>query len=239
MAKINCADLKEETSPKEKSLLNIEPCLKVEEILKSSKLESLENPGCNFNLWADKNCPLSAKHVFAITGLKLPQAETEQMLHHLEFCNLAGHSVTENDFQVLYHHSSIDFHDKNTLWEHNKRCLVFFVRGFRGMVRSIDVCKENGTSDDIVVNVAKELQERIFRHHEIRTFFDFCAECEHDAVEKCKFWENVSQSLQQIRSTLTGAERASETRKYLKGLEIQCKIPKSLDEFKKGELGGS
>ena len=232
MAKINCVDLKEETSPKEKSLLNVEPCLKVEELLKSYKLESLEKFACNFDSMKDQCCVLSAMISFAITGLKLSRAETEQMLYHLEFCNLAGHSVTENDFQVLYHHSSIDFHDKNTLWEHNKRCLVFFVKGFSGMVRSIDVCKEIGTSDDIVVNVAKELQERIFRHHEIRTYFDFCAECEHNTTDKCRFWEKVSQSLQQILCTLTGDERAIETRKYLRGLDVPCKIPKTIEALK-------
>ena len=234
MTKINRVDVREETSPKEKSLFNVEPCLKVEELLKSYKLESLEKFACNFDRMKDQCCALSAMIGFAITNLKLPQSEIEQMLYHVEFYKLATHTLTENEIQVVMPLSSVDCHFRQALQEHNKKCPVFFVSGYGEMIKPISFYTENKVEDEYIIDFNNWLVYMIERHHEIRTFFDFCAECEHDAVGKCKFWENASQSLQQIRSTSTGAECASETRGYLRGLEIRCKIPKSLDELKRG-----
>ena len=234
MAKVNCVDLKEETSPKEKSPLNVEPCLKVEELIKSYKLESLENRACIFDYMTDQRCLISTKFCFTVMDLELPQSEIEQMLHHVEFYKLATHTLTENEFRVVCPLSSVDYHFREPLRNHNKQCSVFFVSGLGGMVKAISFFSENKLNHEDVIEFANWLVYMIERHHEIRTFFDFCAECEHNTMEKCKFWENVSQSLQQIRSALTEAERAGEIRKYLKGIEIQCKIPKSLEE-----LGGN
>lgn len=234
MAKINCMDVKEETSAKKKSLLSVEPCLRVEELIKSYKLESLENRACIFDYMTAQRCLISTKICFIVMDLELPPSEIEQMLHHVEFYKLATHTLTEDEFRVVYPLSSADYHFREPLRDHNKQCSVFFVKGVGEMVRAISFFSENELDHEEVIEFAKWLVYMIARHHEIRTFFNFCVDCKHDAAEKCKFWEDVSQSLQQIHSTLTDVERANETRKYLKELEIQCKIPKSLEA-----LGGS
>ena len=240
MVEFKIMELKSSEPSKSNNFLNTEPCLNVEELLKSCKLESSESLGCNFDFREDYNCHLSAKHVFAITGLKLPHEETEQMLHHLEFCNLVGHTVTEDDFRVLYHHSSIDFHDKDTLWDHNKRCSVLFVKGFRSTLNIISVCKENGTDNDIVVAFARELLDRIARHHETRRYFNFCEGCEYHRPNKCIFWEDVARSLHPLLALTNEAVCADFIRSYSAGLEILCRIPNSLDALKEqvNQLGG-
>ena len=234
VTKIDCMDEEVKTSSKGKSLLSVEPCLKVEELIKSYKLESLENRACIFEYMTDQRCLISTKICFTIIDLELPQSEIEQMLHHVEFYKLATRTLTENEFQVVFPLTSVDYHFRQPLREHNKQCPVFFVSGYEGMVKSIAFYQENKVEDEYIIDFNDWLVNMIERHHEIRTFFNFCVECEHNAVEKCKFWEDVSQSLQQIRSTLTEEESANETRQYLKGLEIHCKIPKSLDELKQG-----
>jgi len=231
MAKIGCVDLKEETSPKEKSLLNIELCLKVEELIKSYKLESLEDWVCIFDHMTYQRCLISTKICFIVMDLELPQPEIEQMLHHVEFYKLATRTLTENEFRVVYHLSSVDYHFREPLREHNKQCPVFFVKGYEGMVRSISFYQENKVDDEYVIEFNKWLVYMIERHHEIRTYFDFCNGCEHNTVEKCKFWENVSQSLQSTLSLSNEGDCADAIRKYLAGLEIACKIPTSLTDL--------
>ncbi len=232
--KINWVNIREGVSNIEKSLLNVEPCLRVEELIKSYKLESLENRACIFDAMTNQRCLISIKICFTVMDLELPQSEIEQMLYHIEFYKLAPHTLTENEFRVVYPLSSVDYHFREPLREHNKQCPVFFVKGYEGMVRSISFYQKNKVDDEYIIDFNNWLVYMIARHHEIRSFFDFCGECEHNAVGRCKFWEDVSQSLQQIRSSLTDMECASETRKYLKGLEIQCKIPKALEELKQG-----
>jgi len=232
MTKTDCVSLKEKTSLKKKSPLNVEPCLKVEELIQSYKLESLENRACIFDAMTDQRCLVSTKIGFTLMDLELPQSEIEQMLHHVEFYKLATRTLTENEFRVVFPLSSVDYHFREPLREHNKQCPVFFVKGYEGMARSISFYQKNKVGDEYIIDFNNWLVYMIARHHEIRTFFDFCGECKHNTVGKCKFWEDVSQSLQQIRLTLPDVECASETRKYLKGLEIRCKIPKSLEELK-------
>ena len=227
-------DLCETSSPKIKPPFDVEPCLKVEKLIKSYKLESLEDWVCIFDHVTYQRCLVSTKICFTVMDLELPQPEIEQMLHHVEFYKLAPRTLTENEFRVVFPLSSVDFHFREPLREHNKLCPVFFVKGYEEMVKSISFHQENKVDDEYIIDFNNWLVYMIARHHEIRTFFNFCVDCKHDAAEKCKFWEDVSQSLQQISSTLTDVERANETRQYLKGLEIQCKIPQTLEA-----LGGS
>ena len=80
MAKIGCVDLEEKNIQKDECILNVEPCLKVEELLQSYERKSLGDMGCSFDRLNNRSCLLSAKLCFAITDLKLSETEIEQML---------------------------------------------------------------------------------------------------------------------------------------------------------------
>jgi len=229
MAKIGSMDLEAKCSTRKSSSLNVEPCLRVEELLKSCKLESLEGMKCGFDQWKYLSCPFSIKVGFAIDKLHIPPTEMEQMLYHLEFYNLATHTLTENEFQVVFSLAPVDYHFRQALQEHNKQCPVFFVSGFKGMIKIISFYKENKVDNECVIELMHWLQFMITRHHEIRAYFDFCADCEFNTPNKCRFWEDVSHSIKPLLSIKDENDCADAIRGYLKGLEILCKIPKSLE----------
>lgn len=238
MAKIDCVGLEDETPTRKKSLLNIASCLRVEELVKSYKLKSLENWGCIFDAMTDQRCLISSKICFTVMDLELPQPEIEQMLHHIEFYKLAPRTLTKNEFRVVYPLSSVDYHFRESLWAHNKQCPVFFIKGYEGMIRSIAFYQGNTVDDEYIIEFNNWLVYMIARHHEIRAFFDFCGACEHHATGKCAFWADVSQSLQQIRATSLDVECAKDTLRYLRGLEILCPIPPSLAKLREQHEGG-
>ena len=229
MAKIGMMDLEEKGSPKEKPFFNVEPCLKVEDLLKSYKLESLEDWVCIFDHMTYQRCLISTKICFIVMDLELPQPEIEQMLHHVEFYKLATRTLTENEFRVVYPLSSVDYHFRQALREHNKQCPVFFVRGFEEMVKAISFYKENKVDNESVIESMHWLRFMITRHHEIRAYFDFCADCECNTPDKCRFWEEISHSIKPLLAIREESDCADAIRGYLKGLEIRCKIPKSLE----------
>jgi len=49
MVKIGFVDLKEKITPKDEYIFNVEPCLKVEELLESYELKTLGNMGSSFD----------------------------------------------------------------------------------------------------------------------------------------------------------------------------------------------
>ena len=234
MTKNYSISFEERSLPERKPPLNPEICLRVEEFLKTVKLENDPSIKCTLPHRNDLDCRLFYGINQAIIESNLSEAEQTQMYWHLELYELTTQTLTENEFKIIFPLSACDTLSEEILWDHNKRCLVFFLNGYREIVRPILFIKEEGFHKAILDNI-EWLGKMIERHHEIRTYFPYCKTCPYNDVERCSFWDGVLSKLRTICADLNEERIARVLTQYCTQLKIECKIPVYYDELKKPE----
>ncbi len=130
--------------------------------------------------------------------------------------------------------SGIDGCFEKSLRDHNRRCLVFFLNGYRELVYPILAVKEQGFHP-VITESLTWLGKMIERHHELRTYFPYCNTCPFNGGERCQFWDGVFLKLRTICADSDEACIAKELTQYCTQLTIECKIPIYYNELTKGE----
>ncbi len=152
--------------------------------------------------------------------------EDPQTLYHLYLSQITRRTLARTEFEMAFaSHPSFEPSWKELLWWHNTHCPIFFSHTFQEILDSITVIKEGVETLSELANLAHYILKMISIIEENRTHFEFCAECRLNDPQHCKFWEDVTFTINQCDFTPEETHAKETLKKYFTELEIPSKCP--------------
>jgi len=152
--------------------------------------------------------------------------DSNQIRYHLYLSQLTRRMLTRPEFDTIFEsHPSMVDRWKEQLWWHNTHCPVFFNCTFQEIFHSIRVIKEHIETLSDLAKVAQYILKMIRIIQENRANFEFCTECRLNDPSLCKFWEDVTFTINQCDLTTEETYTKGTLKKYFTELEIPSKCP--------------
>ena len=214
-------------------------CLRAVELIQSTSVERTEVEPITLTEWTKTRIEIYAELKFKVHLLNLPEREARDTYNHIDLAFITDHTVTQPQFEVLFTDAlshNVDYFMQNPLWEHNTQCLLFFIRGYATILQTLKVMVDTELYYAGYLDNAQWLQYLLTTFHEVRKFFPFCGACPQNVGQQCKLWMDILLNLNEVLSGPRDKHRATALRRYFKGLDISCPIPKTLEDLK--QIGG-
>ncbi len=181
--------------------------------------------------WKCRASNLNLDVIVRLWAVEVTPEQREQMFWHLYLHYFVRNTMNRHEFHKALSRAKVGLHTKYRLWQHNKRCLLFFMRFYDGLVKNVQEFSKYTVDHAEAGLVVARIHYQIQKLHEVRLFFPYCTDCKHHSKELCQFWEWVSDDTLEIQILDEKDQVLFLLRNFFDNLEIECKCPRSLSEL--------
>jgi hypothetical protein len=217
----------------------LESCLQAEELTQKTCIKVNGAEPITLDEWGKTKSDIQSAIRFEIHQLHLPERESQVLNSHLDLAFLTDHTVTRPQFEALFNacpSHNIEYFMREYVWDHNTRCLLFFIRGYAAILQALEVAVDAELYYADYLDNAHWLYYRLASFHTTRTFFPFCNPCPQNTKTQCSFWRDVLTHIQERISGPGTKESAAALRGYFEGLNNPCIVPQTVEDFQR--MGG-
>ena len=181
--------------------------------------------------WKCRASKLSLDLIIELWALEVTPEEREQMFWHLYLNYFVNTTMNRYEFHKALSHAKVGYYSKYRLWQHNKRCLLFFMRFYDGFVKDMQGFPKFAVNYDEAEKLLVWIRYQVQKLQEIRIFFPYCIECKFHSDDNCRYWEQIVSDTLEIQILPDKYQVLFLLRNFFSELEIECHCPRSLAEL--------
>jgi len=181
--------------------------------------------------WKCRASKLNLDMIIGLWALEVTPEEREQMFWHLYLYYFVKATMNRYEFHKALDRAKVSYYVKYRLWQHNKRCLLSFMRFYDRLLKNVQEFSKYAVDHAEAGLVVARIHYQIQKLHEVRLFFPYCTDCKHHSKEMCQFWERVSDDTLENQSHPNKDQVLFLLRNFFSELEIECRCPRSLSEL--------
>jgi len=182
-------------------------------------------------LWKCRTSELNLDVIIGLLAVQVAPEEREPMFWHLYLHYFIETTMNRYEFHKALDIKQLNYYVKYHLWQHNKQCLLLFMRFYDGFVKDMQGFPKFAVNYDEAEKLLAWIRYQVQKLQEIRTFFPYCIECKFHSKDECHYWEQIVSDTLEIQILPDKYQVLFLLRNFFSELEIECHCPRSLAQL--------